>query len=142
MFQPRLVTAPNLGSVTNATSKLNPVPPLLTVSWIFCLPSPFCILMPLPSATFGMSFTALLRPIIPLHLWAWIACPPGKTTTPIVLHLPSLRYLPCLPRPAPQHLSSPLNPRAACPFMPPLPPSVCSHFAILNMASAPVDPCG
>ena len=46
VFQPWSSTAPNLGSVANFTSKLNPAPPLSTFFWVFRFPSPSVSLRP------------------------------------------------------------------------------------------------
>ena len=113
LFQPRLGTAPNLCSVYNVMSKLDPAPPLSTVYCIFCLPSPSVSLRPLLPTTFGLSYTAILHHIIPLSFRSWIACLPGQTFPPPGLHRPSLCLLNFCPRPAPQCPSKPLKPCAA-----------------------------
>ena len=77
--------------------------------------------------------------IVLLLLWSWIACLPGQTPTYSGLKRLSLFSLHFLPRPSSQRPSRPLNPRAACLFLPPLTPSVISPFSTLNVVSLPVD---
>ena len=75
--------------------------PVTPFNYLWIFPVTPGILNPSPSVTLRLICTALCTQLSPLFR-SWTACPPGKGSTPAVIHLPSLHLMPCRPRPAPQ----------------------------------------
>ena len=138
MFQPWSVNDTSLGSVTNVNVlSYNPVPPS-TIFWIFPLhppctdshsnQTPWYWAAPL----FCTQFSTLVPVWDRLTKQAYI--PPASTVCPTLAVLP-----PSTCYPGPCH---PLNPRATSPFLLSCPLSGRPPFSDLDIASAPVNPCG